>query len=144
MAVEILQLNPVPRCLISPCKSLLDCNVFNLIYFDWSRSFWIRRWARLIVHGFCSGFFYLNSTFICKAFTHYFSSFTWNLKPFGLSDSFQNKMKLRMLKSQNLMPSYYICVLNSQKPSEILCRQNREITSKAYSGRRGNFEPLCS
>ena len=39
-----------------------------------------------------------------------------------------------MLKSQNLMPSYYICVLNSQKPSEILCRQNREITSKVYSG----------
>ena len=47
------------RCLISPCKSLLDCNVFNFIYFDWSRSFWIRRWARLIVHGFCSGYFTL-------------------------------------------------------------------------------------
>ena len=30
-----------------------------MIYFDWSRSFWIRRWARLIVHGFCSGFFTL-------------------------------------------------------------------------------------
>ena len=54
--VEISQLNSISRCLISPCKSLLDYNVFNLIYFDWSRSFWIRRWARLIVHGFCSGF----------------------------------------------------------------------------------------
>ena len=36
-------------CLISPCKSLLGC--------DWSRSFWIRRWARLIVHGIWSVFF---------------------------------------------------------------------------------------
>ena len=44
---------------ISPCQSLLGCNVFNLIYFDWSRSFWIRRWARLIVHGFAVFFFYL-------------------------------------------------------------------------------------
>ena len=52
LPVKILQLNPISRCLISPCKSLLDCNVFNLIYFDWSRSFLIRRWARLIVHGF--------------------------------------------------------------------------------------------
>ena len=57
--VEISQLNSISRCLISPCKSLLDCNVFNFIYFDWSRSFWIRRWARLFVHGFCSGFFTL-------------------------------------------------------------------------------------
>ena len=32
--VEISQLNSIPRCLISPCKTLLDCNVFNLIYFD--------------------------------------------------------------------------------------------------------------
>ena len=32
--VEILQLNSISRCLISPCKSLLDCNVFNFIYFD--------------------------------------------------------------------------------------------------------------
>ena len=58
--VEISQLNSISRCLISPCKSLLDCNVFNFIYFDWSRSFWIRRWARLFVQGFCGGFFYLN------------------------------------------------------------------------------------
>ena len=50
------QLNSISRCLISPWKSLLDCNVFNLIYFDCWRPFWIRRWARLIVHGFCSGF----------------------------------------------------------------------------------------
>ena len=51
--VEISQLNSISRCLISPCKSLLDCNVFNFIYFDWSRSFWIiQRWARLFVHGF--------------------------------------------------------------------------------------------
>ena len=58
--VEISQLNSISRCLISPCKSLLDCNVFNFIYFDWSRSFWIiQRWARLFVHGFCSGFFTL-------------------------------------------------------------------------------------
>ena len=28
------QLNSISRCLISPCKSLLDCNVFNFIYFD--------------------------------------------------------------------------------------------------------------
>ena len=62
--VEISQPNSISRCLVSPRKSLLDCNVFNLIYFDWSRSFWIRRWARLIVHGFCSVFFFnLNSTF---------------------------------------------------------------------------------
>ena len=27
--VEISQLNSISRCLISPCKSLLDCNVFN-------------------------------------------------------------------------------------------------------------------
>ena len=32
--VEIWQLNSISRCLISPFKSLLDCNVFNLIYFD--------------------------------------------------------------------------------------------------------------
>ena len=32
--VEIWQLNSISRCLISPYKSLLDCNVFNLIYFD--------------------------------------------------------------------------------------------------------------
>ena len=51
-----MQFNSVSRCLISPCKSLLDCNVFYFIYFDWSRSFWIRGWARLFVHGFCSGF----------------------------------------------------------------------------------------
>ena len=57
--VEISQLNSISRCLISPCKRLLDCNAFNLICFDWSRSFWIRRWARFIVHGFCSGFFTL-------------------------------------------------------------------------------------
>ena len=57
--VEISQLYSISRCLISPCKSLLDCNVFNFIYFDWSRSFWIQRWARLFVHGFCSGFFTL-------------------------------------------------------------------------------------
>ena len=58
-----LQLNSISRCLISPYKSLLDCNVFNFIYFDWSRSFWIRRWARLFVHGFCSVFFfYVNET----------------------------------------------------------------------------------
>ena len=49
----------ISRCLISPCKSLLSSNVFNLIYFDWSRSFWIRRWARLMEHGFCSVFFTL-------------------------------------------------------------------------------------
>ena len=53
-----LQLNSISRCLISPYKSLLDCNVYNFIYFDWSRSFWIRRWARLFVHGFCSVFFF--------------------------------------------------------------------------------------
>ena len=53
--VEISQLNSTSRCLIRPCKSLLDCNIFNFIYFDWSRSFWIRRWARLFVHGFCCG-----------------------------------------------------------------------------------------
>ena len=41
---EISQLNSLSRCSIGPCKSLLDCNVFNLIYFDWSQSFWIRRW----------------------------------------------------------------------------------------------------
>ena len=58
--VEISQLNSISCCLISPCKSPLDCNVFNFIYFDRSRSLWIRRWARLFVHGFCSGFFYLN------------------------------------------------------------------------------------
>ena len=57
--VKISQLNSISRCLISPCKSLLDFNVLNLIYFDWSQSFWIRRWARSIVHGFCSVFFYL-------------------------------------------------------------------------------------
>ena len=57
--VEISQLNSISRCLISPCKSPLDCNVFNFIYFDWSRSFWIRRWAGLFAHNFCSGFFYL-------------------------------------------------------------------------------------
>ena len=51
--VEMSQLKSISRCLISPCKSLLDCNVFNLIYFDWLRSFWIWRWASLIVHGFC-------------------------------------------------------------------------------------------
>ena len=51
--VEVSQLKSISRCLISPCKSLLDCNVFNLIYFDWLRSFWIWRWASLIVHGFC-------------------------------------------------------------------------------------------
>ena len=28
--VEISQLNSISCCLISPCKSLLDCNVFNL------------------------------------------------------------------------------------------------------------------
>ena len=54
--VEISQLNSISRCLISPFQSLLDCNVLNLIYFDWSRSFWIRRWARLIVYGFCTVF----------------------------------------------------------------------------------------
>ena len=48
--LEISQLNSISRCLISPCKSLLDCDVFNMIYFDWSR---------LIMHGFCSGFFTL-------------------------------------------------------------------------------------
>ena len=69
--VEISQPNSISPCLISPCKSLLDCNVFNSIYFDWSRSFWIRRIrrARLIVHGFCSVFFfYLNSTFYQSVF----------------------------------------------------------------------------
>ena len=30
--VEISQLNSISRCLISPCKSLLDCNVFNFMY----------------------------------------------------------------------------------------------------------------
>ena len=30
--VEISQLNSISRCLISPFKSLLYCNVFNLIY----------------------------------------------------------------------------------------------------------------
>ena len=40
-----------------PNNSLLDCNVFNLIYLDWLPSFWIRRRARLIVQRFCSGFF---------------------------------------------------------------------------------------
>ena len=60
--VEISQLNSISRCLISPCRSLLDCNVFNFICFDWSRSFWILRWARLFVHGFFSVFFYLNLT----------------------------------------------------------------------------------
>ena len=54
--VKISQLNSISRCLISSCKSRLDCNVLNLMHFDWSRFFWIRRWARLIVHGFCSGF----------------------------------------------------------------------------------------
>ena len=67
--VEISQLNSISSCLISPCKRLLDCNV--LIYFDWSRSFRIRRWAGLIVHGFCSGFFTLTKHFkklwICKS-----------------------------------------------------------------------------
>ena len=57
--VEISQLNSISRCLISPCRSLLDCNVFNFICFDWSRSFWILRWARLFVHGFFSVFFTL-------------------------------------------------------------------------------------
>ena len=28
--VEISQLNSISRCLISPCKSLLDCNVFSV------------------------------------------------------------------------------------------------------------------
>ena len=40
---EISQLNSISRCSIGPCKSLLDCNVYNLIYFDRSQSFWIRR-----------------------------------------------------------------------------------------------------
>ena len=31
---QISQPNSISRCLISPCKSLLDCNVFILIYFD--------------------------------------------------------------------------------------------------------------
>ena len=70
--VEISQPNSISRCLISPCKSLLDCNVFNLIYFDWSRSFWIRRIsrARSIVHGFlqCFFFFIFNSTFYQSVF----------------------------------------------------------------------------
>ena len=56
--VEISQLNSISRCLISPCKGLLDCNLFNSIYFDWSRCFWIRLWARFFVHGFCRGFFF--------------------------------------------------------------------------------------
>ena len=46
-----------PKTQTETCSSLLDCNVFNLIYFDQSRSFWIRRWARLIVDGLCSCFF---------------------------------------------------------------------------------------
>ena len=29
--VEISQLNSISRCLISPCKSLLDCNAFNAL-----------------------------------------------------------------------------------------------------------------
>ena len=31
--VEISQLNSISRCLISPCKSLLDCNVFTSTLF---------------------------------------------------------------------------------------------------------------
>ena len=50
--VEISQLNSISRCLISPCKSLLDCNV--LIYI-----FWLITIFNWIVHGFCSGFFTL-------------------------------------------------------------------------------------
>ena len=75
--VEISQLNSISRCLISPCKSLLDCNVFNFIYFDWSRSFWIRRWKRLFVHGFCSGFFTLTKHCIkiFMRFLHFFFIF---------------------------------------------------------------------
>ena len=71
--VEISQLKSISRCLISPCKSLFDCNVFNLIYFYWLRSFRIWRWARLITHGFCIVFFfffffYLNSTLFNRVY----------------------------------------------------------------------------
>ena len=46
--VKMSQLNSISRCLISPCKSLLDCNVFNLIYFDWSRSFcWLQGYTNV-------------------------------------------------------------------------------------------------
>ena len=64
--VEISPLNSISPFLISPCKSLLDCNVFNLIYYHWSRSFWFldpTLSKPLIVHGFCSGFFTLTKQF---------------------------------------------------------------------------------
>ena len=46
--VEISQqLNSISRCLISPCKSLLDCNVFNIS--SWSKH--VKEIARTISSG---------------------------------------------------------------------------------------------
>ena len=50
---KISQLNSISRCLIGPCKSLLDCNVFNLIYFDMTLS-------KIDRTRFLQWFFYLN------------------------------------------------------------------------------------
>ena len=42
-----------------PVEVFLTVTFSILSFFDWSRSFGILRWARLFVHGFCSGFFTL-------------------------------------------------------------------------------------
>ena len=53
---------PFSRCLIRLCSSLFDCNSI-FIFFDWSRSCLIHRWAKLIVQGFCDGFSSLGSQY---------------------------------------------------------------------------------
>ena len=50
---KISHLNSISRCSIGPCKSLLDCNVFNLIYFDMTLS-------KIDRTRFLQWFFYLN------------------------------------------------------------------------------------
>ena len=63
---------PFSRCLISLCSSLSDFNSI-FIFFDWSRSCLIHRWAKLIVQGFCSGFSSLGSQYfmyICLGYPH--------------------------------------------------------------------------
>ena len=85
---------PFSRCLMS----LLHCFFFHFnsifIFFDWSRSCSIQRWATLIVHGFCSAFSSLS--------LHYWSSqvYVWLVRDgvlskciMGLFWQLQNKKK---------------------------------------------------
>ena len=145
---------PFSRCLIS----LLHCFFFHFnsifIFFDWSRSCSIQRWATLIVHGFCSAFSSL-SLHYCTGLLKF--TFDWYETVFcrsalwGCFGNFKIKRKT-WLRFQN-SPMNQFDTTTTQFPAQPQIHHNlvsRSLAEEAWmvdksSGYEINYiKPKCS